>query len=136
MVKPYLIDFPKLGKDSTGYICVVELHKALPFEVQRTFWTYDTPESFVRGNHAHYNTEQVLFAVAGRITVTTEMPGGATEIFHLQNPHQGLYVPPHVWHTMQYTPGAVQLVYASTHYDETDYIRDYEVFRAKWKHEA
>ena len=73
---PHLIEFPKLGAPEIGYISVTEQQKLVPFEVQRIFWTYYTPESIVRGRHAHQRTEQVLVAAAGRITVTTELADG------------------------------------------------------------
>ncbi|TPG72271.1 sugar 3,4-ketoisomerase [Hymenobacter nivis] len=128
---PYLITLPKLGAPNIGYISVAEgPGLALPFAVQRVFWTYYTPESIVRGRHAHHRTEQVLVAVAGRITVVTETAAGALKTFRLEDPHVGLYVPPRMWHTMQYSHSAVQLVLASLPYDEADYIRDYDQFRA------
>ena len=129
---PYLIEFPKLGAPEIGYISVTEQLKQLPFEVQRTFWTYYTPESIVRGRHAHHKTEQVLVAAAGRITVTTELADGTIELFRLEDPNVGLYVPPQAWHTMQYSHSAVQLVFASAPYQESDYIRSYEEFKRTW----
>lgn len=133
MSKPYLIEFPKLGDSSIGFISVTEQLRPIPFEVKRTFWTYYTPESIVRGRHAHHLTEQVLVAAAGRITVTTEMSDGTIDVYRLEDPFMGLYVPPNAWHTMQYSHSAVQLVFASQPYDEKDYIREYEQFRKIWK---
>ena len=133
MTEPYLIQFPKLGAPEIGYISVTEADKLVPFEVQRIFWTYYTPESIVRGRHAHYKTEQVLIAAAGRLIVTTEHADGAIQIFRLEDPNVGLYVPPHVWHTMQYSHSAVQLVLASVPYDEADYIRSHDDFRRIWQ---
>lgn len=132
MINPHFITFPKLGNPDIGYISVTEHQQIVPFEVQRVFWTYYTPESIVRGRHAHHLTAQVLIAVAGRITVTTEMADGTIKIFRLEDPHVGLFVPPHAWHTMQYTHSAVQLVLASHKYDESDYIRRYEHFQQIW----
>lgn len=130
---PHLINFPKLGDPSIGYISVTEQNKLVPFEVQRTFWTYYTPESIVRGRHAHHLTEQVLIAAAGRIIVTTELADGTVETFRLEEPNTGLYVPPYAWHTMQYSHSAVQLVLASAPYQEGDYIRDYQEFKRIWQ---
>ena len=130
MPDPYLIEFSQLGAPDIGYISVAESQAPVPFVVQRVFWTYDTPDSIVRGRHAHFRTEQVLIAVAGRIIVTVEQgQPGNPRAFRLDSPHQGLYIPTRTWHTMQYSPGAVQLVLASQPYDEEDYIRDYEQFR-------
>lgn len=130
--KPHLIEFPKLGEPGIGYISVTEQSQLVPFDVQRIFWTYYTPESIVRGRHAHHRTEQVLIAAAGRITVTTELADGTIELFRLEDPHVGLYVPPQAWHTMQYSHSAVQLVFASVPYQEADYIRAYEDFKLIW----
>jgi oxalate decarboxylase/phosphoglucose isomerase-like protein (cupin superfamily) len=129
MKAPYLIQFPKLGNSEIGYISVAEQQQYVPFEVKRVFWTYYTPESIVRGRHAHHLTEQVLVAVAGRITVTTELVDGTIQTLRLEDPHVGLYVPPNAWHTMQYSHSAVQLVFASSEYKESDYIRSYEDFK-------
>lgn len=131
---PYLIDLAKLGTPDMGYISVAEAWPGVvPFEVKRVFWTYHTPESILRGRHAHYRTEQILIAVAGRITVMTEQADGILQTVRLEDPCLGLYVPPQTWHTMQYSHSAVQLVLASHPYDAADYIRDYEQFRAVWR---
>ncbi|QHT66078.1 WxcM-like domain-containing protein [Rhodocytophaga rosea] len=133
MEKPYVITFPKLGDSNVGYISVAELEKSVPFEVKRIFWTYFTPENIIRGRHAHYHTQHVLIAVNGQITITAEMPGGDIHRFVLSTPEQGLYIPPCVWPTMQYSHHAVQLALASTEYTESDYIREYARFKEVWK---
>lgn len=127
--KTHIIQFNKIGEGSIGYISVVQAEQEIPFKIKRIFWTYYTPESITRGRHAHYYTEQVLIAVAGKINVMTELPDGKSEIFILDTPDKGLYIPPNVWHTMQYSHSSVQLVFASTKYDESDYIRKYEDFK-------
>ncbi len=126
---PYLIDFAKVGQPAEGYISIAEFETAIPFPVKRCFWTYYTPESVVRGRHAHFATEQVLIAVSGRIIVTTENASGEIQTFAVEKPNQGLYIPPNVWHTMMYSHNAVQLVFASTPYLAEDYIRDHDQFR-------
>ena len=127
--KPELISFPSMGALEIGYIAIAENFKNIPFEIKRVFWAYFTPDSVIRGRHAHYQTEMILIAVSGRIIVTTEMPGQQTEIHILEKPNQGIYLPKLCWHTMQYSHNAVQLVLTSTVYDEKDYIRDYNEFK-------
>jgi dTDP-4-dehydrorhamnose 3,5-epimerase-like enzyme len=129
---PHLIQLPKLGESAIGYITVTD-SLSIPFQVKRAFWTYYTPESIVRGRHAHYETEQFLIAVSGKIIVTTETAEKNIQTFVLSEPSVGLYIPPNVWHTMQYSHSAVQLVLASTDYIAEDYIRDYEQFLEFWK---
>ncbi len=122
-----------IGDAKIGFISVADYKQSIPFEVKRVFWTYETPEHIVRGRHAHYQTQQVLLAVSGRILVTTELPTGEIEVFSLEKPHIGVYLPPNVWHTIQYSKGAVQMVMASTSFNEKDYIRDYSDFKAIWR---
>ncbi len=133
MKTPQIINFNRIGKPSEGYLSIVESNADIPFEIKRNFWTYFTPEEVVRGRHAHYETEMVLIAMAGRIVVNTEMPDGSINVFILDKPDMGLYMPKLCWHTMQYSHNAVQLVIASTVYSEADYIRSYEDFKALQK---
>lgn len=128
---PHIIDFGKIGEPGIGYISIAE-NQSLPFKVERVFWTYYTPESIVRGRHSHYQTEQVLVAVTGRIIVTTDNGKGEIKTFVLDEPNKGVYIPPHVWHTMQYSHTAIQMVLASMPYDPNDYIRDFNDFINHW----
>lgn len=127
MNKPYIIEFPKIGDYTTGYISIAE-GSTLPINVQRVYWTYYTPEEIHRGNHAHHELEQVLFAAAGRIIVKTETLTGEEDTFVLDKPNMGLFIPKLCWRTMQYTHNAVQICLASMEYSEEDYIREYEDF--------
>jgi len=125
---PFIIEFPSNGSLEIGYLSIAENSK-LPFEPKRTFWAFHTPDSVVRGRHAHYKTEMILIAVSGIITVNTEDLSGNINTFKLESPRHGLYIPKMNWHTMIYSHNAVQLVLASTEYDESDYIRDYNEFK-------
>lgn len=128
-MQPHRITLKKIGKPAEGYISIGEAQSEIPFEIKRIFWTYYTPEEVVRGRHAHYETEMVLIASAGRIVVNTEMPDGSLNVFVLDKPDVGVYLPKLCWHTMQYSHNSVQLVIASTVYNESDYIRSYEDFK-------
>ncbi len=128
-INPYLIEFPKIGDSSMGYISIGEELKEIPFASKRCFWTYHTPDSIVRGRHTHYTTEQVLVAVSGQIILNTEALNGEKQTFYLDSPTKGVYVPAKCWHTMQYSHSAVQLVFASTLFDPADYIRSFEEFK-------
>ena len=124
---PSLIQFNSIGKSDIGYISIAE-KETLPFTPKRIYWTYYTPEDVKRGFHSHYNLEQILVAVAGRIIVTTEMKAGEKQEFILDSPKVGLYIPKMCWRMMQYSHNAVQMCIASEEYDETDYIRAYDEF--------
>ena len=128
MTGPTIINFPKIGNTALGYISLAE-KDTLPFDVKRIYWTYFTPEDVERGAHAHYELEQILVAVAGRITVNTEMPDGSKQTFILESPDKGVFLPKYSWHIMQYSHNAVQMCIASMVYEEIDYIRDYNEFK-------
>ena len=128
--KPYIIEFPKIGGSSLGYISVAE-KELLPFDVKRIYWTNFTPENIERGGHSHYELEQVLVAMAGKIIITVEDLNGAVDEFILDRPNQGLFIPKNTWRTMKYSHNAVQMCIASMTYDQKDYIRDYNEFKSK-----
>ncbi len=131
MTTPEIITFKRNGDSSLGYISIAEENNQIPFEIKRIFWTYYTPEDVIRGKHAHYETEMVLIAAAGSITVKTELIDGSIQEFILDKPDKGLFIPKMCWHTMQYSHNAVQIVIASSLYDEKDYIRSYDNFKAE-----
>lgn len=126
--KPQLIQFRTHGESAVGYLAVAQIQQDIPFVVKRLFWTYFTPQSVIRGRHAHHATSMVLIAVHGRIEVHTEMLNGQKNSFLLDRPDVGVWMPPLTWHTMQYSHDAVQLVLTDTEYEASDYIRSYEEF--------
>ncbi|AIL44037.1 MULTISPECIES: sugar 3,4-ketoisomerase [Elizabethkingia] len=127
---PFIIEFPKIGQSSLGYISIAEKDN-LPFIPKRIYWTYYTPEEVERGGHSHYDLYQILVAVSGRIEITTELLNGDKQTFLLDKPNIGLFIPKMCWRTMKYTHNAVQMCIASNEYDEKDYIRDYNIFLEK-----
>lgn len=125
---PHYINFSKIGSSSLGYISVAENLENIPFEVQRVYWTYFTPQDVTRGGHAHLALEQVIVAVSGTITFMTEdLEGNRTE-FVLDSPEKGLYIPKHIWRDIKFSHSAVLLCLASEKYTEADYIREYDNF--------
>jgi len=129
MAIPHLFDLPKIGSPELGYISVGQ-NSDLPFKVQRVYWTYFTPDSVVRGHHAHRELEQLIFAVSGRIEFTLERPDGWKETFVLQSPNVGLYIPSYYWRTIKFSHNAVLLCLTSLEYQEDEYIRDYTEFKS------
>lgn len=125
-----LLDIPKYS-DMRGDLLVVEHDSSfLPFTPARSFIVHNVPTSRVRGEHAHIECAQFLIALNGSLTVSTD-DGDIRSQFTLSSPSRGLYVPPLVWASQfSFSSDAVLLVYASHHYDETDYIRTYDEFRS------
>jgi dTDP-4-dehydrorhamnose 3,5-epimerase-like enzyme len=129
MPKPRLIEFSKIGSSALGYITVAE-NSSLPFPIKRVYWTYFTPDSVVRGQHAHHELEQIIFATSGRIEFILEGTDGKTNAFVLDNPSIGLYIPSGYWRTIKFSHNAVLMCLASLEYNEKEYIRDYSEFKS------
>ena len=122
-----LIELP-VRRDDRGALAFAETGRQLPFVVSREFHLFELQAGVARGGHAHKACHQFLIAMAGQFTVTTD-DGSSVRTWNLQNPTQGLHVPPGQW--VELTPtahGAVLSVLASHGYDESDYIRDREQF--------
>jgi hypothetical protein len=111
-----------------GNITIVEGQKSVPFEVRRIYYLYDIPGGESRGGHAHKELYQLIVAASGSFSVLLE-DGQNKKIVTLNRPDYGLLIVPGIWRELfDFSSGAICLVLASTKYDETDYIRDYESF--------
>ena len=122
-----LEEFKVLG-DHRGQLVALEANRQIPFDVKRVFYIYGTQEGIPRGNHSHYKTKQFLVAVNGSCKVTLDN-GKTKETFDLNKPNLGLFRDALIWGTMHdFSDDCVLMVLANEHYDESDYIRDYDKF--------
>lgn len=122
-----ILEFGDLG-DERGKLVVVEGAQDIPFEVRRVFYIYGSDSSVVRGQHANRNSEFVLINVSGTSKVRVDN-GFEEVVIELNRPRMGLYLPTMVWKDMyEFSEDSVLLVLANTHYDGTEYIRDYDEF--------
>ncbi|WP_223598475.1 FdtA/QdtA family cupin domain-containing protein [Chryseobacterium sp. GVT01B] len=129
MTGPHIINLNKIGSPELGYITISETQKDVPFDIKRVYWTYYTPQDVSRGGHAHKNLQQLIVAVAGTITFNTEDKDGKKEVFVLDSPNTGLYIPKLIWRDIKFSHSAVLLCLASELYDEDDYFRNYQDFK-------
>lgn len=128
MNKVQMLEFAQHG-DDRGHLVVIEGMKDVPFEIKRAFYIYGSDPEVVRGQHANRESEFVLINVAGTSKVKVKDGEGNEAIFCLNRPHTGIYLPTMVWKDMyDFSSDSVLLVLASTHYDATEYIRDYDEF--------
>jgi hypothetical protein len=122
-----IIELPKI-EDARGNLSFIEGGIHIPFEIKRAYYLYDVPGGSDRGSHAHKNLHQFIVAMSGSFDVVLD-DGKEQKRFHLNRSYYGLYVCPMMWRLLDnFSSGAVCMVLASTHYDETDYIRDYDEF--------
>ena len=124
-----IIELPKIS-DPRGNLSFIEGGQHIPFDIKRVYYLYDVPGGSDRGSHAHKNLHQFIVAMSGSFDVVLD-DGKEKKRFHLNRSHYGLYVCPMMWRDLDnFSSGAVCLVLASAHYDEADYIRDYDQFVA------
>lgn len=123
-----IIEFGDLG-DERGKLVVVESGQSIPFDIKRVFYIYGADSATVRGQHANRESEFVMINVAGRskVRITDSKEEFVVE---LDKPMMGVYIPKMTWKDMyDFSTDSVLLVLASTHYDGSEYIRDYEEYK-------
>lgn len=123
-----IIDLPKF-LDARGNLSFAENYKQIPFEIKRTYWLYDVPGGERRGGHAYRENEEFIIALSGSFDVVLD-DGKQRKVYPLNRSYYGLYVPKGLWREIEnFSTNAFALEFGSTHYDEKDYIRDYDIFK-------
>jgi dTDP-4-dehydrorhamnose 3,5-epimerase-like enzyme len=123
-----IIDLPKF-LDARGNLSFAENFKQIPFEIKRTYWLYDVPGGECRGGHAYRENEEFIIALSGSFDVVLD-DGRQRKVFSLNRSYYGLYVPKGLWREIEnFSTNAFALEFGSTHYNEKDYIRDYDIFK-------
>jgi len=121
-----LIKIPVI-EDVSGNLAFIQ-NDILPFEFKRVYYLFDVPSSAFRGGHSHIKQHEVLIALSGSFEVTVN-DGTNKKSYLLNKPNIGLHLPSGIWRELEnFSSGAVCLVLASDVFEETDYIRDYNVF--------
>ena len=123
-----LINFPTIA-ETRGNLSFVEGNNHIPFPIKRVYYLYDVPSGATRGGHAHKTLEEIIIALSGSFDVVLD-DGKEKKVVFLNRPHYGLYISPGVWREIEnFSSNSVALALASDFYNESDYIRDYEVFK-------
>ncbi|SHL65996.1 WxcM-like, C-terminal [Roseovarius marisflavi] len=124
-----LIRLPVIS-DPRGDLTFVEGGNHVPFSIARVYYLYNVPVDSERGGHAHRALQQVVFALSGSFRLRIDT-GSETTDYWLRDPRQGVLIDRLIWREMDsFSQGAVCMVLASHPYDEGDYIRDYDTFKA------
>ena len=121
--------------DEKGNLVVAEGEGLdIPFDIKRVFYIYGSDGDIVRGQHANRKTQFVLINVAGTSKVLVD-DGRKKEIIELNKPRMGLFLDTMVWKEMyDFSPDSVLLILCSEHFDETEYIRDYDAYLQEVNH--
>lgn len=126
-MKIRMIDFKIMGDDRGSLIALEENHN-VPFDVKRVYYIFGTKQDVRRGYHAHRDLKQLAICVSGSCTFLLDN-GKEKKHIELTSPMQGLLIEGLVWREMyNFSPDCVLIVLADHYYDESDYIRDYNIF--------
>jgi hypothetical protein len=122
-----LITFDKIESDS-GSLSVLEPYHQIPFDIKRVYYIYDIPSGSERGGHAHKTLHQVLIAISGSFDLTI-FDGVNSKTIQLNRPNVGVLLVPGIWRKLSnFSSSAVCLTLASQVYNESDYIREPDIF--------
>jgi len=124
------VDLPVFTEPNGKLAVCDNAQSGVSFHAERIFFLYDVPSGARRGGHSEHTTTQLLIAVSGSFEVALD-DGMRRVTYILDSPCRGLLIPPGIWRELdRFTSGAVCLVLASTRFNESDYVRDYDEFLA------
>ena len=122
-----VITIPTHGND-LGLLGVLESKDVVPFDIKRVYFIYGVPAGTSRGSHGHKKLQQLIVPVSGSFDVVLH-DGSIEKSFTLDSPNKGLLLKPGLWRNLiNFSEDAVCMVLASQHYNEADYIRDFQDF--------
>ena len=121
---PRTVDFASF-RDINGTL-VVPYEKSDGFDVARVF-TVHAGDNLERGQHAHRECTQILFAASGRVRVEAVGSWGRAS-FTLDEPSRGLVLFPMTWSVQVFELESVLVVLCDMPYAEEEYIRDWATF--------
>lgn len=122
-----IIELPKF-LDARGNLSFAEQNNHIPFEIKRTYWIYDVPGGEERGGHAFKGNQEFIVALSGAFDVVVD-DGQQKKTFTLNRSYYGLYIPQGLWRTIEnFSTNSLALEFGSMHYDESDYIYDYDEY--------
>ena len=128
-MKPKIIHLPKI-QDPRGNLTFLQHPNQIPFEIKRSFWTYDVPGGEIRGGHAYKNQKEIIIALSGSFDVVITNADGTIEKHSLNRSYYGLYLPAKTWrHIENFSTNSLALHISSECFSTEDYIRDFEEFK-------
>ena len=114
--------------DKRGKLVAIETLQDIPFEIKHVYYMFDTLPDESRGFHAHKTLEQLIIAIDGSCSFIID-DGIKREKVKLNRPDVALYIGAGMWREIHdFSYGCKLVVLASEHYDDKEYIRDYDMF--------
>jgi dTDP-4-dehydrorhamnose 3,5-epimerase-like enzyme len=118
-------------KEEQGILKVFESND-LPFSVERVFTIVNAFAGSQRGKHAHKKCNQLLCCVAGEVHLICKDGNKQIEIL-LNSENDAILIPSGIWAEQKYLKdNSVLMVFCDRPYEESDYIRNFQLY-LDWK---
>lgn len=115
-------------KNKYGELTPIEEMIDIPFNIKRIYYISKVPQGLARGFHAHKKLHQVLICINGSVRIKVKNPKEEND-FILNDSTVGLYLGPYTWSEMyDFNDDTILLVLASDYYDESEYIRNMDIY--------
>ena len=98
------------------------------FKIKRIFFLVAN-NKIQRGDHAHKKCTQAFFSVKGSFFINCDYPNGKKKIFYLKPGEKLRIIKPLTWVKVSLKKDNICGVLCDRHYEESDYIRDYNEFK-------
>lgn len=132
MIGIEIITLPKIV-DERGNLSFIEEKTHIPFQIKRTYWVYDVPGGEIRGGHSYKENKEFIIALSGSFDVNIDN-GKIKKTISLNRSYYGLYIANGIWRQMaNFSTNSLALILASTLYDPSDYIYDYNLYKGQLK---
>lgn len=116
----------KTNKDPRGCLTSVEELQDVPIDIKRIFYMHHVTED--RGGHAHIDTDQIVIPISGTFKIKL-FDGKESKVFDMVDCTKGLYIPRLTFTDLyDFSPDAVCLVLANTHYDMGKSLRSMDTY--------
>lgn len=127
-----IINLPRI-LDYRGNLSFIEEHNHIPFKIERSYWIYDVPGGEKRGGHSYLENQEFIVALSGSFDIILDN-GKNINVYHVNRSYYGLYIPNGIWRQMEnFSTNSLALILASNPYNPTDYVYDYNEFKANLK---
>ena len=124
----HIISLPRIA-DGRGNLSIIEQLKNIPFVIRRAYWIYDVPGGKKRFGHAFHRQEELIISLSGSFDIVLN-DGSEERRYHMARSYYGLYVPRMMWRELDnFSTNSVALILASTPYDASDYIEDFNLYK-------
>ncbi|HNP23891.1 MAG TPA: FdtA/QdtA family cupin domain-containing protein [Panacibacter sp.] len=118
---------PKIP-DSRGNLSFIEADNHVPFAIRRAYWLYDVPGGALRMGHAYRQQQEFIVAISGSFDVVLQDEKETRKI-QLNRSYYGLLIPAMTWRSLEnFSTNSLALILSDTSFDETDYIRDIDLY--------